>query len=129
MNKLLLLFMFNSHLQITSFKAKTPTVNVYVGHMSYFHKPRTDGWMMHVCIILSLRLMFSMYYLNFFCKPGSDVEAETDDTCLIVSLGLDFISLGVGTDVIFLFSLFRCREIRMRVCGGYQTMRLGFPRE
>ena len=49
-------------------------VNVYVEHISYFHKPRADGWMMHVCIILSLRLMFSVYYLNFFCQPGSDVE-------------------------------------------------------
>ena len=72
--------------------------------------------------------MFSVYYLNFFCKPGSDVEPETEDTRLIVSLGLIFISLGLKfTDVIFLFSLFRCREIRMRVCSGSQTMRLGFP--
>ena len=56
-------------------------VNVYVEHISYFHKPRADGWMMsHVYIILSLRLMFSVYYLNFFCKPGSDVEPETEDT-------------------------------------------------
>ena len=31
-------------------------VNVYVGHMSYFHKPSADGSMMDAC----------MYYLNFF---------------------------------------------------------------
>ena len=41
-------------------------VNVYVEHISYFHKPRADGWMMHVCIILSLRLMLNVYYLNDF---------------------------------------------------------------
>ena len=60
--------------------------DVYVEHLSYFHKPRVDGWMMHVCIILSLRLMFSVYYLNDFHKPGSHVEASTDDTCIILNL-------------------------------------------
>ena len=70
-----------------------------------------------------------MYYLNDFHKPSSDGEPETEDTCIIVSLGLVFISLGVGTNVIFLFSLVRFQKIRMQVCGGSQTMRLGFPRE
>ena len=70
-------------------------VNVYVEPMSDFHKPRGDGWMMHVCIILSLRLMLNVYYLNDFHKPSTDVEPGTDDTCIIVSLGHIFISMGL----------------------------------
>ena len=93
-------------------------MNVYVEHIGYFHKPRADGWMMHVCIILSLRLMFFVYYLNFFCKPGSDVEPETEDTCLIVSLGLFFISLGLK------LTYFALREPRFNggecICWAYE---------
>ena len=61
-------------------------MNVYVEPMSDFHKPMADGWMMHVCIILSLRLMLNVYYLNDFHKPRLDVEPRTDETCIILSL-------------------------------------------
>ena len=46
----------------------------------YYFEPKTDVF----CVLF-----------EFFCKPGSDVESETEDTCLIVSLGLFFISLGL----------------------------------
>ena len=34
-----------------------------------------------------------MLMLNDFHKPSNDVEAGTDDTCIILILGLIFISL------------------------------------
>ena len=63
-------------------------VNVYVGHMSYFHKPRVDGSMMDACMYyFEPKTDVFCVLFEFFCKPGSDVELETEDTCLIVSLG------------------------------------------
>ena len=39
--------------------------------------------------------MLNVYYLNDFHKPSIDVKPGTDDTCIIVSLGHIFISLGM----------------------------------
>ena len=36
-----------------------------------------------------------MLMLNDFHKPINDVEPRTDDTCIILILGLVFISLGL----------------------------------
>ena len=53
-----------------------------------------------------------MYYLNDFHKPSSDGEPETEDTCIIVSLGLVFISLGL-----MLSFCFHCLDVEKFECG------------
>ena len=69
------------------------------GWCMYNFEPKTDV----ECVFLAYEGM------NDFHKPSIDVEFGIDDTCIILNLGLIFISLGLM--LFFLFSLFRCRKI------------------
>ena len=50
----------------------------------YYFEPKIDVF----CVLF-----------EFFCKPGSDVQPETEDTCLIVSLGNFFHKSGTEIDL------------------------------